>query len=606
MRKAWIGLWLVGAGPLLALTDAELKTVLDGYGARRDRVLQRQVASPYPGAQPDSDVQLQAWNKLDYALSALYLNTEVDKANQAVRDICALDLSAPIGNGETRFHWLAPLLIRVHELFWSGSAHFPGRLADDAAAAIRATLWRWAATEGKLVDTRLDRLWWFWGSENHDAMHDGAVWGAARLLARDPAYAGQKYADGSTPVEQDKAWTAFLAEQLAERVRRGLCVEIASDGYSKYTLQNWYNFFDFADEPLRSAAEAALHVWWADWATEQLDGVRGGGKARCYQESNRLAINDNSRAMAWFYLGIGQAANAHPGLMCLITSGYRMPAEIAALALDPAGRGRYESISRRPGLLQSPAPAGIAADTYAVDPESPGILRYTWVTPEVILGSLITARRSAGDWTAISSQNRWQGAIFGGHPDARIFAECEGLNNGKTYNQHVAVQKRGTQLVAKLPAPYGKQTGRLRVWVAPMLTRSTAGDWQIVEAPQAWAAVRPAWGGAAWEENWLVFADDRAAMILEVAPKQDYGDREAWAAAVQARSLTVADGLVSYDGLGGTLTLDTAGDAPPTVDGAPVDLAPTKTFDSPWLREDWGSGQVIIGQGERVLRVTAP
>jgi len=524
MIRGWAGLLLTCVAPLAAMPLADAQAVVDGFEARRDAVLDRQIANPYPGAKPDSDVQILAWNKLDFALAALYRNQQIAEANQAIRDVCALDLATPIGNGEERVHWLAPLMIRVHELFWSGSDHFPGRLADDAAAGIRTTLWTWAEQEGRLADTRLDGLWWFWGSENHDAMHDGSAWGAARLLARDPAFQNRKYADGSTPGVQAASWDAFLAEQLAERVRRGLCVEIASDGYSKYTLQNWYNYHDFGDEPLKSAAKAALDVWWADWATEQLDGVRGGGKARCYQGANQTAAGDNSRGMAWYYLGIGQARNAHPGLMCLVTSGYRMPAAVAALALDPQSRGRYESISRRVGLRDTKA-TDLPDSTSAFDPITPGVLHYTWVTPEVILGSLILPRlKNDEGWNNISSQNRWQGAIFAGDPDARIFAECEGLNNGKTYNQQIAVQKRGTQLVAKLPPPYSKQAGQMRVWVAPKLNRTQAGEWSILEAPQAWAAVRPAWGGASWDGNWLVFDDDRAAMILEVAPQQDYAD----------------------------------------------------------------------------------
>ena len=606
MRKRWVVLTLICLAPCWAITDQELQTTVDGFDARRDQVLQRQVANAYPGVKPDSDVQIVAWNKLDYALSALCLNVELDQANQAVRDVCAMDLSAPIAVGETRFHWLAPLLTRVHELFWKGSAQFPGRLSDDTAAAIRATLWNWAKDEGRMADTRLDRLWWFWGSENHDAMHDGSAWGAARLLARDPVYANLKYADGSTPVQQDQAWTEFLAEKLAERVRRGLCVEIASDGYGKYTLQNWYNYADFAAEPLKSAAKAVLDVWWADWATEQLDGVRGGAKARCYQGDNQTAGADAGRGMAWYYLGLGQPRNAHPGLMCLVTSGYRMPVEVARLALNPELRGRYESISRRPGLRDTKA-EDVPQGTSAFDPESPGILRYTWVTPEVILGSLIIPRLVNDEaWSNISSQNRWQGAIFAGDPDARVFAECEGQRNGKTYNQQIAVQQRGTQIVAKLPPPYSKQAGRMRVWCAPMLTRTVAGEWLILEAPRAWAAVRPAWGGAAFEGNWWYFDDDRAAMILEVAPKQDYADRDAWVKAVQARSVQVADGLVTYDGLGGRLTLDTEHGALPTVDGETVDLAPGMTFESPWLREEWGSGVVTIGQGDPAVTVRVP
>lgn len=75
---------------------------------------------------------------------------------------------------------------------------------------------------------------------------------------------------------------------------------------------------------------------------------------------------------------------------------------------------------------------------------------------------------------------------------------------------------------------------------------------------------------------------------------------------MQARSLSITDGIVSYDGLGGRLTLDTEHGALPTVDGETVDLGPAMTFNSPWLRSVWGSGDVTVGQGADALVVKVP
>jgi len=47
---------------------------------------------------------------------------------------------------------------------------------------------------------------------------------------------------------------------------------------------------------------AALDVWWAEWAQEQLDGMRG-GKTRLYPGAWALSHSDRNRAMSWFYLG---------------------------------------------------------------------------------------------------------------------------------------------------------------------------------------------------------------------------------------------------------------------------------------------------------------
>lgn len=60
----------------------------------------------------------------------------------------------------------------------------------------------------------------------------------------------------------------------------------------------------------------------------------------------------------------------------------------------------------------------------------------------------------------MSMQNRWQGVIFAGDPNARTFPQCVGLRNGKTYNPQWSVQNKGTLIVQKLPGRiYSKQAG---------------------------------------------------------------------------------------------------------------------------------------------------
>jgi len=228
-------------------------------------------------------------------------------------------------------------------------------------------------------------------------------------------------------------------------------------------------------------------------------------------------------------------------------------------------------------------------------------------------------------------QNRWQGAIFAGHPDARIFPQCVGQRNGKTYNQHWAVQNKGTQIVQRLPPKTcSKQAGDMRVWIASCLKRWEAGDWVLAEAQGAWAAVRPAFGGYVWDEDpapkqqgqparpggkdaagnsktdssrWLRCRDSTAPVILEVARREDYATREAFQAAVLADRISVSNDVLRFRGLGdaGAFTFHLKSDRLPEVNGRPIDLKPARTFDSPFLQEDWASGKVTITKGDRSL-----
>ena len=53
---------------------------------------------------------------------------------------------------------------------------------------------------------------------------------------------------------------------------------MANDWYNCHTLKGIYNLYDFsADQKLRKKAGNFLTLYYARWAQEQIDGVRGGG-----------------------------------------------------------------------------------------------------------------------------------------------------------------------------------------------------------------------------------------------------------------------------------------------------------------------------------------
>jgi len=605
--------------PVFALTDAELTAVRDGFAARRDSCLASQIAKPYPN--PDSaDTGLAVWGKQDFALAALYNNTRLAEANQAIVEACHALKNDPKSYRES-FHWRGNLFYRLYKFFGQDSACYPGRLTPEAQAAICDVFWNWAKRESRIADAEvaLSRTWYLRDSENHDAQRDTTSYSAAEILKSQAPYCLYRYDDGYTAEQHYEAWNAYFKEYLRERAKKGLLVEIGSHTYSKYTLQGWYNFYDFAeDAKLRTLAGMTLDLWWADWSHDQINGVRGGGKTRIYQTrpdyglhgSDLFARDDSAYSMSWYYFNHGTPKSQHPGVMCLVTSPYRLPLVVMDIALDRHGRGVYEYLSRRPGLKALPPPPGLPADTYGLDPNHGGILRYTYTTPEFVMGSLMCEKRSSEDWTAISSQNRWQGVIFARHPDARILPQCEGipLNYGKTYNQYWSVQNRGTLITQKIDDSLSRHTGAMRVYFSGPDTGMTLVEeegWIFVEVGNAFAAVKPAWGGYTWADpQWMRLNDEYAPVIIDVAESVDHQYSFAsFIRAVKALPLTVSarDGILQYTGLGdaGTFTFHIQGGQLPNVDGVPIDLQPSFTFQSPFMNESFASGMVSIVKDRR-------
>jgi hypothetical protein len=203
-------------------------------------------------------------------------------------------------------------------------------------------------------------------------------------------------------------------------------------------------------------------------------------------------------------------------------------------------------------------------------------------------------KRPRTDWAAISAQNRWQGVILGGSdPDARVYPQCEGLRNGKTYNQYWSAQRQGTMIVARLPDPtHSHQCGDLRLFVTPKLARQEVGGWLFVEGEKAWVAARfvTAPANLSWNDtSWWRCRDRQAPLILEASRKQDFPNLAAFQQHIQSRRCELADGRLIYAGRGGLFTFDTVGNALPTIDGTALDLRPDQTFRSPFVQEAWDS-----------------
>jgi hypothetical protein len=387
------------------------------------------------------------------------------------------------------------------------------------------------------------------------------------------------------------------------------------DDYNSTLIKGFYNIYDFGDPQVRRSAGLLLDLYFAYWAQEQIDGVQGGGRSRIYfykgLSQNR---NHGNAPLAWFYFGIGKQPAVYGHDMNAALSDYRPPAVVADIAIDVAGRGRYEVRQRPQGLGKQGRPMTTAVTKMPtrMRTDGGGILRYSYCDPAFIMGTPMTEARPLEDWAAISAQNRWQGVIFAGEQDARIVPIVRPKDNRVAMNAQWSVQSKGSLITQKLK--HHKGGAEMIVWMSKEgLTAPVEEDGVVfVEAEGAYAAVRVVKGGFNWmkepfettrfvpENATMILNDEYAPVILEVMARSDVKSFDAFKAQVKACEVSMDGSVLRYKTIyGDQLTFDTSTKAVPSINGEPVNYAPKKVFESPFLNADWNSGIVTISKDKR-------
>lgn len=587
---------------------------------------------------------------LAWAFAALWLDRRVPEANERLRGAYqafldgAKEMTPALADEKAK--WQLRTWVRLYYLFGERSFRFPGRLEAATQECIETLFWNYAGAKSTVERGRLEYVWMIQGSENHDMMDLSNAFLALQAVAELPAYRDRPLPDGHTPAEHVDAWTKYYIRYCEERVKHGLFIEIASPTYGKYLIPELANLFDFVrDATLRAKLEVLLHVTWADWALEQLGGVRGGAKARCYQGNYaRHGASDSWRMMGRILLGEEDWANpgvyTHPIMgfgFVLATSRYRLPALVAALARDAPGRGQYAYVSRRPGRMTAPPalpPLGGHPCWYFMDCRDSRLVRYTWCTPGHVMGCFLVdpalkesttveagkPDQAEAHYAAISGQNRWQGIVFATDPDARIFPQCVGRPDkhrpdvSVTEIQHVAVQHENVMLVQANRAE--PRNTAMRVYFAPGMRARLVENagWLFLEEGDSFAAVIPlaagngtAACGTSWDSGVFLRVDDTYAPVVFVTGRRArHATFDAFQRYVLKHAHDVRDGVLHYrfrraDGEAIELGLYLDRSRLPEVNGTPIDLAPINVYACPFLTSEFGSGRVTLTSGSQRL-----
>lgn len=617
-----------------AVDDAECQRVRDAQAEFGRELCRQTLAADKSG-------------HLQFALSGLWLDERTDEANarlaQAYADALGdATLMTPELAGASKVKWAMRMWLRIHYLFHEASPFHPGRLTADNQHRLRELFWNYGAAKSSLARAQLKYIWHIQGSENHDMMDLSNAFLALQAVKELPGYRERALPDGHTAAEHCAAWTAYYKQYCRERAAGGLFVEVDSPTYGKWFLPELVNMYEFADDAeLRRKMEMLLHLTWADWAVDQLGGMRGGGKTRSYQGRYSQSGQANSwRAMGLILTGRGDWFDFRGGQANYVlgTTSYRLPDVVIDLALSDTRRGEYVYRSLRPARMRfdvPDAPPLLPDIWYVMDHRDPHMVRYDYCTPDYILGTLWVDPRFGtayrpdeqepqalpGAYAAISSQNRWQGIIFATHADARVFPQCLGTDKNHhghtpTFHQHAAVQHENVCIVQR--NRNGTQAGDMRVFFAAgMKERLIVKDSTcFLQEGDAFLAVRvlpaPADASAtAWtwdDDHWMRLADANAAVVFVAGRKNRHDTLERFIESVGKHNWDISQNVLAYrfqdsDGRETRLEVDLAKAERPRINGAFIDLKPALVYDCPFLKAGHGSGVVDIQSQDRRIQL---
>ena len=549
------------------------------------------------------------------------------RANAKIVENCRFYIeNTDVRDDRDSFYWNIGELCRAVLHYGTKGDVAPGRLSPAAEAAFLEMAFGYCHDISKLADAACDgtKTWRVYESENHHVQRASALWQLMHVLLKvDPAYGARTLADGGSLRTHYEAWEDFFCAWMRERAKRSMFIEVQSRGYGIHTIKNIYPLHDFSGRPVtRRLAKNFLDLFWALWAQEQIAGASGGGMSRVYPSGARTT-GSSAAAWAYWYFGLNPSFNRRPGDMdyvCLDSS-YRPHPLIGRLAADASARGVYE-IEMRP--LGWALPEDKYPD-YRPDPEWGRIYRYTYATPDFIVGTQMYPQAAFTNWCMISSQNRFHGVVYGPR-DAQLLPIPAAMGRhvktaalpSTAYNGFWSMQRNGTLLTRRNRHP--RYTGSMCVWfsAAGGVDRvEKDGDWHFTRCGGAYSAVRVAQGGARLvaagpkaempcERNgkFLVCDNPWAVVIVETARACDFADEAAFRAKVKATSFALTSSTLDYVGIYGNrfrMLLDR--DDGSTIDGEPYVKKPGWSVHSPFVKMPWLGDTAEVSFGGETIRL---
>jgi hypothetical protein len=447
-----------------------------------------------------------------------------------------------------------------------------------------------------------------------------------------------------------EAWLIYMKSYFRSRAERGFFLEYASPGYTKHTLNMVDLVYQYSgDEELHEVVGDFLTLFWAEWAQVSISGVRGGPKTR----HHHTVYRNDANGLIDFHLG--GAGNAGVWWYWNLINDYRLPWAVWGMALDRDGMGCYSYRARGIGEEENHLPRPLGRERSLVVDTDSRFLKSTYITPDYTLGTQMDHPSAIHSHLSISG--RWNGMTFAQSAESRIVPVSlpEGLNKKgqknpyeleamfqTVHHEQTLILQQSRRWYAVHPewfptnADYNQPIG---IWTGKDWDRlEEHAGWLFLQRGNAYAAVRP----ILWDESYerekkvktegnqvffnapqdaptvklredaykwnedgdiLHLADAHTPVIIEAGRTADYVSLDAFRNAVLGCSLDLyktvvpGDHILVYTGCSHSakeIVLNTGVSQIPTIGGEPVDYNHPMTFDSPYLKSSYKSGQVKI------------
>ncbi len=602
------------------LSEAELEVIREGYADRSRSLIETQSDKPLkrgnigtfrePGR--GKSAGRYAMSLAGYAAANFLMNQNIPLANDALVEYADFFLANPQAiYDRDNFHWHAEVPMRLIEFYGVGGSKNPGLLTPSTEEKLLEAIWLYCKRRQQdqpayktisEADHQTSGTWFIYESENHHAQSFCTQWHFAKLARQRDQFQNRVYDDGRTAEAHYRDWCDYLKMYFAERAKKGMFIEMMCIGYNKELLRGMFNIYDFSDVPeLKRRAGLFFDLYFAYWGQEQFNGVSGGGKSRVYTDHVLP-----SSEYGYLFFGVGQEPSFSCSLVTSLTTQYRPPLVVVDLVCDSESRGCYEVWQRPLGLAEG---GFFEPPIYHLNTQFGGMARYSYCTPDFIMGSTMYEARPREDWTLISSQNRAQGVIFADHPQASIMLRCDTDSNNRAYNTNWSVQKMGTLICQKLQA--NQRGGDMRVWFSDLGLSAPVEHqgWIFTHSQGAYAGVKVVHGSYRWEDSpsktsgkWLICSDEYSPVIVECDQQSEYQSFDDFQQQVISNPLTFQNKVLTYESLSGDqLTFYADYSNVPLINQTPVDLKRPMAFESPFLNASWNSGVVTLQSQDREL-----
>ena len=524
------------------------------------------------------------------ALCKLYSGRDVKKANLLLSDekIVSVSSKEEFEQSPFQLYWSMPAYIKIYSLFNSQNGkRTPGLIEADTEKQMENVMW-------SFVQSYYDNLFTddpcrIADSENHDILKKTSVYLAVQCLKNKDDYT--ILPDGKTIDEFLKFAEEYFDKWLTERAKIGLLVE-GSENYRTITLEGIYNLMDLSENHIvRNKAKMFADVLWIEYATESLNGIRGGGKTRVY---NRAGEADNG--FLWFamlgsiYFGLNKEYNPSP-IVSVLASDYRPP-EIAEQIIN--GRTEsFEFIKTIPGCGKTENVEG--NPVYILDTEKK-VMSYQYITPDYIAGTLFEENEK--ELILLSSQNRWQGVIFADGFNNRLYPYTD--TSASTHNNFFSVQN-GPLMMFRKNSDIGVESGIYISGFGGVFAEDDfENGWFFGKFENAYYGIKPLNGSLYSKNGKLLLTESNSPFVIHIGCEMEDGSFVTFKNRVKNNSFFAGGNNAYYhDVKWGEISL---GENTRLINGKALDYNPPFVMDSPYMKSEKGSGIYdVTFDGKRII-----